>query len=121
MNSEANERNSMKKIIDLSNQIQFIRDTVDPEMTALAFTLFCEVASSTEPVAITHLCNKFHLEASTYSRNLFYLSGGFVRTNAPRLGVGLLQTTTSPIDRRALLVSLTPKGEAIAKSLVKDC
>jgi DNA-binding MarR family transcriptional regulator len=105
----------------LVNQISHLRDVLDPDMTALAMAIFVEVAKHPvdEGVPMSRLVDKFGMSASTASRNIYLLSSGFVRPGEPRKGLGVIRTDTSPTDRRALQVFLTPKGAAIAKGLMQ--
>ena len=107
----------MKNLELLVNQVQHARVMIDSDMTLLSLGIFLEVASKGDNYPVSEIIKKFHLNASTCSRNMYYLSGGFVRANEPRKGVGLIRTETSSTDRRALVVSLTQKGQAVIKSL----
>ena len=104
----------------LAEQIQFVRNSVDPDMTSLSLALFIEVAKApvNEGVKMAKLIEKFDLNPSTCSRAVYALSSGFVRAGQPRKGYGLVVSDFSEYDRRSLTVTLTQKGQQLAKGLM---
>jgi len=105
----------------LLNQINYMRDAVDPDMTGLAMGMFFMVAAAphSEGVPMSRVIERMNMSASTCSRNIYLMSSGFVRNNDPRKGFGILRTETTPGDRRSLTVYLTPKGVQVAKGLAQ--
>jgi len=103
------------------NQVAYLRDAVNPDMTGLAMAMFAYIASHpfNEGVPMSKVVDKFGLSASTASRNIYLLSSGLVRPTEGRKGFGLIRTDTAPTDRRALQVYLTPKGQQVAKGLMQ--
>lgn len=107
--------------ITFVDQINYIREAVDPDITGLAMGMFVLVAAAphSEGVPMSRIIERMNMSASTCSRNIYLLSSGFVRNNDPRKGFGLLRTETTPGDRRSLTVYLTPKGVQVAKGLAQ--
>ena len=105
----------------LLNQINYMREAVDPDMTGLAMGMFFMVAAAphSEGVPMSRVIERMNMSASTCSRNIYLMSSGFVRNNDPRKGFGILRTETTPGDRRSLTVYLTPKGVQVAKGLAQ--
>ena len=105
----------------LVEQIQFLRNSADPDMTSLALVMFIEVAAAPfdQGVKMAKLIDKFDLNPSTCSRAVYSLSSGLVRAGQPRKGLGLMVTDFSESDRRSLTVYLTQKGQLLAKGLMQ--
>jgi DNA-binding MarR family transcriptional regulator len=103
------------------SQVAYLRDALNPDMTGLAMAIFAEVARHPfdEGVPMSRIVQKFGLSAATASRNVYLLSSGLVRPNESRRGMGVIRTDTSPVDRRALQVYLTPKGRELAKAFMQ--
>jgi len=67
------------------------------------------------PLTITELSEKIGLPMATTSYHLRYL-GDFERIGVP--GLGLVKTAQYVLNRRQKVVSLTPKGKALASQLM---
>lgn len=80
------------------------------EIPAQAVTVLLYVASHNP-------CHKQAIEedqcltTASCSRMVAFLTDGFVRPGVKTTGLGLIQKTTDPSDKRRHLLSLTPKGE----------
>lgn len=74
---------------------------------------FLHVASKDEPVDLTSIGQALGLSKAGASRNYYRLSEG--RTGEG--GLDLIKSLVDYNDRRRMLITLTPKGVAIAKEL----
>lgn len=78
----------------------------------LTFLLVCKH----EKLGITNIGERLGITGSSASRNVTELSTETVRG---KKGLGLVKVTVDAMDRRYKYVSLTPKGEAFYKELLK--
>lgn len=100
----------------LYQAIRMVRiiQTIDPQMQAQTFMCFLMVAQF-GPCNMQDIKDVANVSQASLSRNLSAL-GLVHRRGMP--GFGLVETWEDPMNRKAKLVKLTPKGEALKKQIM---
>jgi DNA-binding MarR family transcriptional regulator len=92
--------------------------TLDPELPMSVVVCFLAVAETgKERVQVRDIQTKTGLSQSSLSRALIYLGDRHWKREAAKGGLEMVAQFVDPEDRRARLVALTSKGEALARSL----
>ncbi|TWH35616.1 MULTISPECIES: hypothetical protein [unclassified Aminobacter] len=91
----------------------------DPKMQVSTVLTFLEIAKADmkgEPCTNTDVEKRVGLHSGTASRNIYYWADGHKEMKG---GYDLVDVTVSREDRRKRLLSLNPKGRALANQIIE--
>ncbi|WP_339773307.1 hypothetical protein [uncultured Pseudosulfitobacter sp.] len=89
---------------------------LDPELPMSVLVTFFTLADG-EPIEVRDLLQRVDLSSSALNRALTYLGDAHWQRTSKKMGLGLVQQTISPEDRRVRIACLSPKGRAIIKQI----
>ena len=98
----------------LCNWQGLIQKHFHENVEAQTIMFFLLVASKDQSIDLTYIGQTLNLSKAATSRNYYRLADG--RTGSD--GLGLVMSLVDYNDRRRMLVTLTPKGVAVAKELI---
>lgn len=101
----------------LQRAVDILR-AIDPEFPMSVLVCFLAIAETgKDRVQVRDIQARTGLSQSSLSRALTYLGERHWRRDALKGGLEVVTQYVDPEDRRARLVSLSPQGEALARSI----